>query len=321
MAIVGRPNVGKSTLLNALLGQKLAIITERPGTTRSNLLGVCVKNDPPTQIAFVDTPGMGKAKTALHKLLAELARSGLADTDAVVLMTDRGARDGGVFEGDLTVLDAVREADVPIVLVVNKVDTWKPRSKLLPLLAAWEKVHDFAAIVPMSATQGDNVDTLVEQLRGSLPEGLMYDEDFLTDRPERFFATELVREAVMRHTRDEVPYGIAVLLDEWAEERRAPRRHASGHGAGGVAAQRPGTPQKTEDRITRISATIVVEKPSHKKIVIGARGSLLKTVGTEARLELERLLGRKVFLSLWVKVVPDWTTHPTRVRELTSGPE
>ena len=293
MAIVGRPNVGKSTLLNALLGQKLAIATPRPGTTRTNLLGVYAQKDPPTQIAFVDTPGMGKAKTALHKMLADLARAGLADTDAVVLMTDRAGRDGGVFEGDLAVLDAVRETGVPIVLVVNKADTFEPREKLLPLLAAWEKQHDFAAIIPGSATKGDYVKTLVEQLRPLLPEGLMYDDDVLTDRPERFFAAELVREAVMRHTRDEVPYGVAVLIDEWIEE----------------------------ERLTRISATIVVEKQSHKKIVIGARGSMLKTVGTEARLEIEQLLDRKVFLKLWVKVVPEWTTHPGRVRELTGGTE
>ncbi len=291
VAIVGRPNVGKSTLLNALLGQKLAIATPRPGTTRSNVLGVYMKAEPPTQIAFVDTPGMGHSKTALHKLLVELAQAGLADTDAVVLVTDRAAKDGGVFEGDLGVLDTVRVAGVPIVLAVNKADTFRPKDKLLPLLAAWQQAHDLAAIVPVSATEGHNLDALVAELRKLLPEGLLYDEDFLTDRPERFFAAELVREAVMRHTRDEVPYGVAVLLDEYLEE----------------------------EKLTRISATIVVEKPAHKGIVIGARGSLLKQIGTEARLEIERLIGRKVFLKLWVKVVPGWTTHPGRVRELAMG--
>lgn len=283
--------MGKSTLMNALLGQKLAIATPRPGTTRSNILGVYMRPDPPTQIAFVDTPGMGHSKTALHKLLVELAQAGLADADAVVLMTDRAGRDGGVFPGDLAVLDTVRMSDVPIVLVVNKVDTIDPRSRLIPLLSGWEKAHDFAAIVPMSATEGDNLEPLVNELRKLLPEGLLYDTEFLTDRPERFFVAELVREAVMQHTREEVPYGAAVLLDEYVEE----------------------------PALTRISATIVVEKSSHKGIVIGARGSLLKTIGTEARLEIEKLLDRKVFLKLWVKVVPGWTQQPSRVRELASG--
>ena len=289
VAIAGRPNVGKSTLLNALLGQKLAIATSRPGTTRANVLGVHASEDPPTQIAFVDTPGIARPKTALHRLLSELARAGLADTDAIVLMTDRAARDGGVFEPDRAVLDAVREAGVPIVLVINKADRFKPRDRMLPLLTAWEKEHDFAAIVPTVATTGKNVDALVRELRALMPEGLLYDPDFLTDRPERFFVAELVREAVIRHTRDEVPYGAAVFLEEYIEE----------------------------PNITRIHAVVVVEKQSHKKIVIGARGSMLKTVGTEARQEIERLLGRKVFLKLWVKVVPGWTDDPGRVRELT----
>lgn len=291
VAIVGRPNVGKSTLLNALLGQKLAIATPRPGTTRSNILGVYTKPDPPTQIAFVDTPGMGHSRTALHRLLVELARASLADTDAVVLVTDRAAGDGDVFAGDLAVLDAVRMANVPIVLAVNKVDAIRPKEKLLPLLSAWEQAHDFAAIVPMSATEGDNLDALVGELRKLLPEGLLYDQEFLTDRPERFFVAELVREAVMLHTRDEVPYGVAVLLDEYLDE----------------------------EQVTRITATIVVEKESHKGIVIGKRGGLLKTIGTEARKEIERLIGRKVFLKLWVKVIPGWTAQPGRVRELAGG--
>jgi GTP-binding protein Era len=290
VAIVGRPNVGKSTLMNALLGQKLAIATPRPGTTRSCVLGVLFRPDPPTQIAFVDTPGIGKSKTALHKALSDSARSGLLDADAIVLMTDFvEEHDAERHPGDQAVLEAARAAGAPIIVVINKVDRVKPRERLLPILEKWLAEDGVEAVVPTSATRGTNLDGLVGEIRELLPAGLLYDEDVLTDRPMRFFAAELVREAVMNHTRDEVPYGAAVQLDEYLED----------------------------EKITRIKATIIVDKEAHKGIVIGKKGSRLKTIGTEARQEIEKLIQRKVYLEMFVKVIPGWTRDARRVRELT----
>lgn len=287
-AIVGRPNVGKSTLLNALLGQKLVIVTPRPGTTRTSVLGVCATTDPPTQIAFVDTPGFSRPKTALAKLLAKEAESGLADADVLLFVTDAEGRGAGVRTDDEPVLKIVEQAKRPTLLLVNKVDRLKDKAKVLPILAAYNERYPFAATLPISAVKGTNLDGVLREIRAHLPEGLLYDEDFLTDRPERFFAAELIREAVMKHTREEVPHGSAVMLDRYEEE----------------------------GNLVRIAATIVVEKPGHKKIVIGARGQLIKQIGTEARLEIERFLGRKVFLELWVKVVPEWTQHPDKARRM-----
>lgn len=287
-AIVGRPNVGKSTLLNGILGQKLVIVTPRPGTTRTSVLGVFASTEPPTQIAFVDTPGFSRPKTALGKLLAQEAESGFADADVLLFVTDADGRSAGVRSDDEPVLAKIRDTKRPTLLIVNKVDRIKDKTKLLPLLTAYNERFPFAATVPTSAARGTNLDRVIAEIRTHLPAGLLYDPDFLTDRPERFFAAELIREAVMNHTREEVPHGSAVMLDEYTDE----------------------------GKLVRILATIVVEKPSHKKIVIGARGQLIKQIGTEARLEIERFLGRKVYLELWVKVVPEWTQHPEKARRL-----
>jgi GTP-binding protein Era len=291
-AIIGRPNVGKSTLLNAILGQKLAIATTKPGTTRSCVLGVMFRPDPPTQIAFVDTPGIGKSKTALHRALSDAARSGMGGADIVVLMTDHvEAHDAARHPGDQAVLEAAQTADVPIIVVINKVDTVKPRERLLPILERWLAEEGVAAVVPTSATRGTNLDGLVAEIRALLPAGLLYDEDMLTDKPMRFFAAELIREAVMNHTRDEVPYGVAVQLDEYLED----------------------------GNLTRIKATVIVDKEAHKGIVIGKKGDKLKMIGTDARHEIEKLIQRKVFLETYVKVITGWTRDPGRVRELTDG--
>ncbi len=294
-AIVGRPNVGKSTLLNALLGQKLVIVTPTPGTTRSSVLGLYTTSEPPTQIAFIDTPGLARPKSALGKVLSDTARTALADADVVLFVTAApsgpGAGRGDVHPADAAVMDQLREAGRPAVLAINKVDSLRDKRRLLPVLEAYRSAFDFAAMVPISALRGDNLDALVGEIRARLPEGLAYDPEYFTDRPERFFAAELVREAILQNTRREVPHGSAVLIEQWEED----------------------------EKILRIGATIVVEKESHKKIVIGARGSLIKKIGTEARLEIERFLGRRVFLELFVKVVPGWTRDPRRVRQLAEG--
>jgi GTPase len=291
VAIIGRPNVGKSTLLNALLGQKLAIATEKPGTTRSNLLGVYVQKKPPTQIAFVDTPGLHRPRNALGRALVEDAKAGFSGADAIAMITEVGKSVqlpqflGG---GDAEVLEQLKTQSAPVVLVINKVDRLKNKAEMLPLLARATELFPFSAVVPLSAQKGDNLAALVTALREHLQEGLAYDEKELTDRPERFFASELIREAVLEHTRQEVPHGVAVIIDRFED-------------AGELA---------------RIAATIVVSKEAHKGIVIGKSGERLKRIGSDARIAMEKLFGRKVFLETWVKVVSDWTDDPIKVQRL-----
>lgn len=295
VAIVGRPNVGKSTLLNALLRQKLAITAPRPGTTRSRLLGVYASAEPPTQIAFIDTPGLERPRTVLGRALVEEAQASLEDTEAILLVVDASQRGKGrdpIPPADVAIADQVRAAEKPFVVALNKVDTVRDKGALLPKLAAWQERYDPAAIVPLSALRGDNVEPLVSALRPLLPEGLLYEPDFLTDKPERFFVAELVREAILHHTFQEVPHSVAVEIEEMQED----------------------------GELTRIGAMILVDRPTHKGILIGAGGAMLKAIGSDARLEIEKLLDKKVFLRLFVKVEEDWTRDANKVRRLTREP-
>jgi GTP-binding protein Era len=289
-AIVGRPNVGKSTLLNVILGQKLVIATPRPGTTRSCVLGVYASNEPPTQIAFVDTPGLERPRGALGRVLVDNARQGLLDCDAVVFVTEapRPGAERSMHAGDAPVFEAIAESNAPVILAINKVDKLKAKERLLAFIEAYRTANDLAAVVPISATRGTNIDALIAEIRSLMPEGLLYDPEFLTDRPERFFVSELIREAAMLNTRQEVPHGVACELDVYRED----------------------------DTLVRIEGTLIVEKPSHKAIVIGSRGETIKKISTEARQQIERLLERKVYLRLWVKVIPGWTRDPVKAREL-----
>jgi GTP-binding protein Era len=289
-AIVGRPNVGKSTLLNALLGQKLVIATPKPGTTRSCVLGVYASSDPPTQVAFVDTPGLERPKGALGRVLIDSAKQGLVGCDVAVFVTEapKPSARPQVDERDATVLQTLDVANFPVILAINKVDRLKEKGKLFAFIEAYQKRRAFDAVVPISATRGTNLDALLGEIRGRLPEGLLYDADFLTDRPERFFVSELIREAAMLNTRQEVPYGIACELDTYREE----------------------------GEVLHIEGTLIVEKQSHKAIVIGTRGQTIKKLSTEARIQIEALLGRKVYLRLFVKVVPGWTRDPIKARQL-----
>jgi len=289
-AIVGRPNVGKSTLLNALLGQKLVIATPKPGTTRSCVLGVYASDDPPTQVAFIDTPGLERPKGALGRVLIDSARQGLVDCDAVVFVTE-APKDSGptrVHEKDAAALQALETSNAPVILAINKVDRLKAKDRLFAFIEAYQERRAFAAVVPISATRGTNLDALLREIRETLPEGLLYDADFLTDRPERFFVSELVREAAMLNTRQEVPYGIACELESYQED----------------------------NALLRIEGTLIVEKASHKAIVIGTQGETIKKISTEAREQIEAFLQRKVYLRLWVKVVPGWTRDPIKARQL-----
>jgi GTPase len=293
-AIVGRPNVGKSTLLNALLGQKLAIATAKPQTTRQRILGVYSEADPPTQIAFVDTPGLHRPKNALGRALVEEAQGALEGADVVLWLiespSDRTMAAPGLLPADREVWDLLRGVkDRKLVIGLNKVDRLKDKAKLFPWLEYLTKELAPEAVVPIAALKERGLKQLVGELRKHMPEGILYtDPDFITDRPERFFVAELIREATIRNTREEVPYAVAIVIDSFEEG----------------------------DKLTRIQASVVVERQGHKKIVVGAGGSMLKKIGSEARAEIETLLERKVFLGLFVKVVEGWTEDPSRVREL-----
>lgn len=294
-AIVGRPNAGKSTLLNALVGQKLAIATDKPGTTRTSVLAVYGSDDPPTQIAFVDTPGLHRPTSALGSVLVDQAKAGLSDVDVVVFVAtvpDQRTVEKGYdvarlpSKADEEILALVRDLGRPTILALNKIDLLKDKRWLLPIIERYRAAYDFDAVVPVSAARGIQLDGLIAEVRSRLPEGTLYDAEFLTDRPERFFVAELVREAAMEETRQEVPHGLAVEIEQYIE-----------------------TPE-----LVRIAATLVVEKDSHKAIVIGARGSRIKAIGSRARAEIEAFLEQKVFLELWVRVDEGWTADPTRAR-------
>ncbi|MDQ3034781.1 MAG: GTPase Era [Myxococcota bacterium] len=291
--IAGRPNVGKSTLLNALLGQKLAIVAPRPGTTRSVLLGVfdAELEGSRTQIAFLDTPGLEVPKTVLGRVLVEEAQGALEQGDVFLLLLDATevVKKRALPDADARILELMRPLGKPVIVALNKVDKIKDKTLLFPALQVIHDAFDFAAILPISALRKSNLEPLLREIRERVPAGLLWEEDVLTDRPERFFAAELVREAILMHTRQEVPHGVAVQVDDWVDE---------------------GT-------LVRVGVTIIVARDSHKGILIGARGEMLKQIGTEAREAMEAMLGRKVFLRSFVKVIPGWTEDPQKVRRLT----
>jgi GTP-binding protein Era len=293
-AIVGRPNVGKSTLLNALLGQKLAIATSKPQTTRHRILGVYASDTPPTQIAFVDTPGLHRPKTALGRALIEEAQAALDGADALLWLmespSDKTEASPSLSPPDREVLELLgKDRRANLVLGLNKVDKLKDKKKLIPWLTFYQEKLEPAAIVPISALKEKGLEPLKRELRQLMPPGLLYtDPDFVTDRPERFFVSELVREAAIRNTFEEVPHAVAVVIESFEEG----------------------------PTLTRIEANIIVEKPNHKKIIVGTGGSMLKKIGSEARVGIEELLQRKVYLGLFVKVVEGWTDDPTKVRQI-----
>jgi len=270
VAVVGRPNVGKSTLLNELLGEKIAIVSPHPQTTRQRILGVVT--EPDAQIAFLDTPGFHEPRHKLGVRMQNEAKEALRQADLVLFVTTAG--------GSPEVLRELEGLEVPVVCALNKVDLVRPKSKLLPVLEGCAAAYPFAAIVPISAKTGDGLSELMAELRSRLPEGEpRFERDTLTDQPARKLVTEFVREQILLRTRQEVPHGIAVTVDSYDESKK-------------------GGP--------RIALTIHVPKESHKKIIVGRGGSMLKEVGIAARKELERLLGTPVHLALWVRVTPDW---------------
>ena len=274
VSIVGRPNAGKSALLNALVGQKVAIVADKPQTTRTSIQGVLTL--PEAQIVFLDTPGIHKADSQLNKRLMDTVHAALEERDLLLFVADAAL---GFDERDQQAVDLVRKTSTPVVLVLNKVDLLKDKAMLLPLIERYKTLFEFADYMPVSATKGTGLDELRGVILERLPEGPAYfPEDHVTDQPERFLAAELIREKVLLATRQEVPHSVAVSVDQWEETRR----------------------------ITRIYATIRVERPGQKGIVIGAKGATLKKIGTLARQEMERLFSAKIFLDLHVRVQPGW---------------
>lgn len=274
-AIVGRPNVGKSTLLNRVLGQKIAIMSDKAQTTRNKIHGIYTTEQ--EQVVFIDTPGIHKPKHKLGQMMTSLALVTLKEVDLVLFLIDA---EQGYGRGDQFIIDFLNKTSAPVFLIVNKIDKVHP-DELLPLIDRYRQLYTFKEIIPVSALQGQNVSALMEQIGSYLPEGpKYYPEDQITDHPERFIVAELIREKILHLTRDEVPHAIAVVIDKMkVDERR---------------------------QLTEIQATIMVERTSQKGIIIGKSGSMLKKIGTLARQEIEALIGSKVFLELWVKVDKNW---------------
>lgn len=275
VSLVGRPNTGKSTLLNALIGQKLAIVADKPQTTRTSIQGVLTLPGE-AQVIFVDTPGIHRADTALNKRMMDTVRAALEERDLLLFLADASQPFG---EEDRRAIDIVNKTSTSVVLVLNKVDLLKDKGVLLPLIEHYKAAYEFADYVPVSAVKGVGLDELRRVILEGMPEGPAYfPDDYVTDQPERFLAAELIREKVLHATRQEVPHSVAVAVDRWEQ-----------------------APQ-----ITRIYATIRVERPGQKAIVIGSHGAGLKKIGTLARQEMERLFGIRIYLSLHVRVQPGW---------------
>jgi GTP-binding protein Era len=284
-SLIGRPNAGKSTLLNRMVGAKVAIVSDKPQTTRNRI--VAVKNLPGGQIVFVDTPGIHRPLHRLNVRMVDAAVETLREVDAVALIFDASTRPG---HGDEYVSRLLKDVTRPVVLVLNKIDL-VARVKLLPLMELARGWHDFAAIVPVSAATGDGVDELEQILLEQLPESQpIYPEEFLTDQAERTLVAEIVREKLLQNTRNELPFSTAVVVDQFDESER--------------------------DRLLRLYCTIYVETESQKPIVVGRGGDMVKRIGTEARKELEGFFDTKVFLDLRVKVDPDWRNNDRTLDEL-----
>jgi len=289
VSIIGRPNAGKSTLLNKLVGEKVAIVTPKPQTTRNRIMGIVNvasrKGRPAGQIVFIDTPGVHKPDSSLNKKMMREVHEALEGRDAILLIVDATEKFGS---GDRFTLDLVKKAGSTVFLLLNKIDRLE-KERLLPMMAEYSKLHDFREIIPISALTGDGLELLLDSLMAVLPERPRYfPKDQITDQPERFLAAEIVREKVLLETAQEVPYASTVVVERWDES----------------------------PRLTSIAAVIYCERDGQKKIIIGRGGEMLKKIGTAARYEIERLLGTRVFLELFVKVRPGWRESREFVEEL-----
>lgn len=280
-SVVGRPNVGKSTLTNALCGSKVAIVSDKPQTTRTRITGVLNRDD--CQMIFLDTPGLHKPKTRLGDYMVKVITDTVTDVDTVLLLVEPVARIG---IPEQMLLDKIKEYDLPAVLVINKIDTVE-KETLLAVIAAYTQAHQFEAVVPVSARTGDGLDIMVEELQKMCFESpQLFPDGMVSDQPERQLIAEIIREKLLLNLDKEVPHGVAVEIEL----------------------------MKEENGVEHISAVIYCERKTHKGIIIGKNGAMLKKVGAEARPEIEELLGCKVFLQLWVKIKEDWRNHPAQIR-------
>ena len=276
VAIVGRPNVGKSTLLNKILGEKIAIVSDKPQTTRNRIMGILNVED--TQIVFLDTPGFHKPRTRLGEFMVKTVNQTIGDVDVVILVVEAQNKINPV---EIELVEKIKKMQLPAILVINKVDLLEKKEILIEQISKFAELHDFSAVIPLSALKGDGVDILLHELRKFIKEGPMFFPlDMITDQPEKILVAEIVREKLLHLLSDEIPHGTGVIVEKMKE-------------------------RKGKD-ITDIEATIYCEKESHKGIIIGKNGSLLKKVGTNAREEMESFFDCKVNLQLWVKVKDDW---------------
>ena len=284
VAVVGRPNVGKSTLINALIGDKIVIVSDKAQTTRNRI--ICVYTDQEKQIVFMDTPGIHKPKHKLGEFMVTAAVDSLKEVESVLFLVAANEKRG---PGDNFIIEQLQKVKVPVYLCINKIDTLT-KEDLLKVIVSYQDAYPFAGVIPISALEKENLDVLLDELTSKLPEGPQYfPEDMITDQPERLLISDMIREKILLTTRDEVPHSIAVEVEEMK-----PR----------------------DDGTTYIRATIFVERDSQKGIIIGNKGAMLKQLGAQSRLDIQRLLGTKVYLDLWVKVKKDWRNKSGMLSEL-----
>ncbi|MEH7523482.1 GTPase Era [Bacillus sp. JJ1503] len=284
ISIIGRPNVGKSTFLNRVIGQKIAIMSDKPQTTRNKVQGVLTTND--AQFIFIDTPGIHKPKHKLGDFMMKVAQNTLKEVDVILFMVNASE---GYGRGEEFIIEKFQSVRTPIFLIINKIDLVHP-DELIQIIDSYKEKYTFSEIIPISALEGNNVENLLGQIKKYIPEGPQYyPADQVTDHPERFIVSELIREKALHLTREEIPHSLAVLIDKM--ERR------------------------DEKDMVHVMATIIVERDSQKGIVIGKQGKMLKEIGQRARVDIENLLGSKVFLELWVKVQKDWRNKMSQLRD------
>jgi GTPase len=284
IGIVGRPNAGKSTLFNAIIGDNISIVADKPQTTRNKITGI--KNLPDAQLIFLDTPGMHKPKTPLNRAMIQTAQETIGNADVLLMLIEANS---AVHPHDLFLIESLAQIRVPVFLVINKIDLIEKKF-LLPLIDKFRTLYDYREILPISALKGDGLAALLDAIKELLPEGpQLFPEDILTDATERFIAAEFIREKIILLTKQEIPYASAVTIDLFKEDK--------------------------EKNLIRISATISVEKESQKAIMIGKKGAMLKNIGIQARLQMEKLFGARVYLELFVRVKKDWTSSDKMLQE------
>lgn len=292
VSIIGRPNVGKSTLLNQILKQKLTIVTSKPQTTRNKIQGIYTADD--CQIIFIDTPGIHKAQHELGNVMNKFAIGSLDAIDLVLFVVDASSKKGA---GDDYILEELKKSKVPTILVLNKVDLVQDEEKLKENIESYKEAFNFTGGLTISASNGHNIDLLIDKVKNLLDEGPMYyPEDQLLDQPIRFVVAEMIREKVLLKTKEEVPHSVAIMIEKFVEPKK-------------------------ENGIVEIFAAIIVDRESQKKIIIGKKGSMIKDIGTLARKDIVNLLGNKVYLELFVKVVPDWRDNKMMLRSLGYDPK